>query len=206
LRLSDEQKILILRYGTNIVSNCIQLHEDVIRQYGYCWFAKLGRAPSKKVISDVFKDGKGIVILYSKGAAFVCHFIDITEKRPIEAYPMYYDEYIYGSGYIPSIYIKLKSIRKLAPTELERLIVSSSRNRLTDTLSRSMNSFFVAETEDYIKSVKSKPKPNKKNNLKSNKLNVKDCKYRNNGICKCKSCISYDYECIHPDMCLKQKR
>ena len=53
----EGQKFLVVRFGTNIVEDCVNKHQEVIEQKGYCWFGKIGVVPSKKVLQSVF-DGR----------------------------------------------------------------------------------------------------------------------------------------------------
>lgn len=139
------RKILVLRYGTNILQNCIEEHIKVCEDNGFCWFGKIGRAPSVKAINDVFENEKGAVILYSKDECYLCKAEGISYDQPKCGYPSYYDDYIYNKGLSPSMYVKLTSIEKISTNDLEKLVVSSSKNKLITTLNKSMNSFFVAE-------------------------------------------------------------
>ncbi len=109
---NDVGKILVLRYGTNIIDNCIERHISVINENGYWWFAKLGRAPARKALNEIFSDGKGTVILYSRSGCYICEAIDVSEKKPLQGIPDYYETHIFQEGLLPSIYIKLKKIKK----------------------------------------------------------------------------------------------
>ena len=102
------------------------------------------------------------------------------------------------------MYFKLKNIVDMNVSDLSNYIVSSSRNNLMDTLNKSMNSFFVVELRGSVpirEEAILKPSRNKKEIL-----GEKDCYYRKDEKCSNKSCVNYQYECLRPDMCLKQKR
>ena len=139
------RKILVLRYGTNILQNCIEEHIKVCEDNGFCWFGKIGRAPSVKAINDVFENEKGAVILYSKDECYLCKAEGISYDQPKCGYPSYYDDYIYNKGLSPSMYVKLTSIEKISTNDLEKLVVSSSKNKLITTLNKSMLSYLTQQ-------------------------------------------------------------
>ena len=60
--LQQGQKLLVLRYGKQIIENCIELHQEKIDSLGYCWFGKLGTVPSKKSIDAMNKKGRKDII------------------------------------------------------------------------------------------------------------------------------------------------
>lgn len=199
------QKFLVIRYADNIVDNCIDLHREVLEKIGFCWFGKIGTSPSKKILSSVLEEEIPIVVLYKSGEAYECKLLECSEKKPDNGFPEYYKQHLFEASIKPSSYYKLGSIERLSATELGKCIVVSSRNQLTDTLHRSMASFFYAEFPgDKEKIVQSKPEIKKVE--EKILLGENDCKYRKSGKCTLKSCINYLYDCDRPSMCLKQKR
>lgn len=91
------KKFLVVRYGNNIISDCIEKHKEVLVKEGYCWFGKIGTIPSEKSIKQVLNSEENYVVLYTKGKVFLCTFVDYTANKPTSAYPNYYDEYLFGS-------------------------------------------------------------------------------------------------------------
>lgn len=203
MQLPVDRKILILRYGSNIMSNCMQLHQEVLDNNGYCWFGKLGRAPSDKVIQQILMDGKGYVVLYAREGVYVAKFTEVTNKRPLNAYPEYYNSLLYDEGYIPSVYFKLVTLESLPGGILQNLVVSSSKNALMDTLNKSMNSFFCAEYKGKQEPIKGQ-KHVEKEEKKINPV-VDGCRYRENGKCNRRGFVNYQYECERPKSCVGQK-
>lgn len=65
-RLRQGQKLLVLRYGKQIISNCIELHEEKIEDIGFCWFGKLGTIPSNKSIEAVLEEDDPAIVLYAR--------------------------------------------------------------------------------------------------------------------------------------------
>ena len=60
--LQQGQKLLVLRYGKQIIENCIELHQEIIEEIGYCWFGKLGTVPSKNPLMLCWK--RKILLLF----------------------------------------------------------------------------------------------------------------------------------------------
>lgn len=196
-------KILVVRYGTNIINNCIELHQNVIQDTGFCWFGKIGRVPSKKIIDTIMGEEEKTIILYSRaGGIYMCSIEEITATPPQENYPEYYDSILKANGYKPSIYFKLTSITEIKYSDLSKYIIVSTKGSLTETLNHSMNSLFLAaEKKDF----KASSGSNHSSSAQQSRLSKKDCKYRVNQKCTLKSCVNYQYECLHPDICIKQK-
>lgn len=201
--IPDNKKILVLRYGTNILKDCMEKHLEVLEKHGCCWFAKLGRSPSSKILKEVFGEGTGVVILYARGGCYVCEVSEYSDKKPVSNMPEYYQEYIFDEGLMPSMYFKIDKMEKIPSDDLNRLVVSSSRNYLIETLNRSMNSFFMAETTEYAKTV---VPIEKKKKAKKELLPIDECVYRKDGKCTNRSFVNYQYNCMRPSNCLKQKR
>lgn len=202
-------KILVLRYGNNIVPDCIEKHHEVINEYGYCWFGKIGTSPSSKIINALLEEDEPEIILYKKGKAHLCSLMEVSDKEPIDGYPEYYKEYLYDQMIFPKIYFKLSSIKEIELNELDKCIVCSSRARLIDTLNRSMSSFIFAMVPDSdSKAVGTITVSKEGKYIKSNRelLDKNDCVYRKDGKCSNRRCINYQYECDRPSTCIKQKR
>ena len=141
----EGQKFLVVRFGNNIVEDCVNKHQDVIEQKGYCWFGKIGVVPSKKVLQSVFEEEFPTLVLYTRNKAYICELLDTTEDKPVEGYPNYYEEELFNTGRNPKIYFKLKSMQMWELSELNKCVVCSSRNNLMQTLNKSMSSSFFAE-------------------------------------------------------------
>lgn len=197
------QKILVIRYGTNIITDCIEKHMEIESQYGYCWFGKLGTAPSQKVIQSVLSEECPKIILYSKGQAYMASVIEIVKDKPLEAYPNYYNEYLFDKMLFPSIYFKLMQIQKMNISELEEYYVLSSGNKLPITLNNSMSSFFLARYGNEGERIM-KINNDKKRVGFEEIASKKNCKFLSEGYCKNERCINYLYECMHPELCLKR--
>lgn len=203
-------KMVLLKYGRT-PRNCIDLHIKQIEQTGLCWFGKIGVAPSISVIRSKIGEGEINVLLYCQDEIYLCRCIDIQNERPLDNYPRYYEDYLYGRGIIPRIYFCLKSIEKIDKNNLSDCVILSSRNNMFDTVKRSMASFFYVEYADPRKEpISHQPVEKAKDSVRRRKekkiiISPNDCVYREGGVCTNKRCISFQYECIRPSSCAKQK-
>lgn len=78
------QRFLVIRYGVNIVGNCIDEHKKILDEKGYCWFGKIGVVPSKKVIDEVMNSEQPTIILYSRDHAYECGLESVMHDKPKE--------------------------------------------------------------------------------------------------------------------------
>lgn len=206
--LREKQKLLIVRYGTEINSDCIELHKKLIEQYGFCWFGKIGVVPSKASITPVMREERPAIILYNRKGVFLCDVEEIIYSKPPAGYPDYYEQDLFANYMYPKCYMKLTSIDEINIDDVAGFYVVSSGNSALDTLNNSMSSFLFITRGQLSESEKRtiKESKRKESNVKRPMLPSNDCIYRKNGICTLKTCISYEFECERPSMCLKQKR
>ena len=203
-RLQQGQKLLVLRYGKQIIQNCIELHQEKAEELGYCWFGKLGTVPSKKSIEAILEAEKPSIVLYSRGAAYLCEISEVAYEKPKEGYPDYYEEELFQKFTYPTVYFKLVSIESLDINALEKFRVVSSGNSAINTLLHSMSSFLFIE---YGKAGTLNVKLKDEKKIKEREqLPENDCVYRKDGRCSLKSFVNYQYECDRPSNCLRQKR
>lgn len=200
------QRFLVVRFGTNIIANCIEEHQEVIRKKGYCWFGKIGVVPSKKTLEELLSHDNPMIMLYTRNHAYECSLAEVIIEKPKEGYPDYYETELFEQGRYPKSYYKLTSITEVSIGELSKYIVVSSRNELMNTLNKSMSSYFYAEypDKDVVRNDPSQRKlsaVNKKELLPSN-----ECRYQKEGRCTLKGFVNYQYECERPSTCLRQKR
>lgn len=202
--LQQGQKLLVLRYGKQIIENCIELHKEIIEEIGYCWFGKLGTAPSKKSIDAVLEEDNASIILYARNSAFLCRICEVTYDKPEEGYPDYYNTELFEKCSYPTIYFKLTTLEQIDVNELEKFTVISSGNSAINTLMHSMSSFlFISYGKAEITKLELKEKPKK---TKKEKLPENDCVYKKDGKCSLKSFVNYQYECNRPSTCMRQRR
>lgn len=202
--LQQGQRLLVLRYGKQIIENCIELHQEKVDSLGYCWFGKLGTIPSKKSIDAMLSEENPMLILYARNSAFICKVSEVVYDKPNNGFPDYYKEELFDKLSFPSVYFKLSSIESIDINELERFIVISSGNSATNTLMHSMASFLFVS---YGKSSYSEEKPKVSiQKSKKEKLTSNDCVHRKDGRCSLKGFVNYQYMCDRPANCIKQKR
>lgn len=185
--MKDHQKILILRYSTNIERKCIDKHLDVLKEHGYCWFGKIGNIPSERILKNVFEEETAYLLLYKKNAAYLCTLGGYTTDPPQIGVPQYYLE----NGIYPTVYFKLLSIEPCAQELLRNIIVSSTGAFAEDSLYHSRIPFMLCE---YIDEEIWVP------------LGENDCRYRREDFCSNRNCVNYKGYCERPNSCSKQRR
>lgn len=203
----EGNKVLILKYGTNNMYDCIEKHKELIEKNGYCWFGKIGKMPGETKVKEIMDQEISQIVLYSQGKAYLCDVEGYQIDKPDKGYPAYYDSFLYARNIMPSMYFRLSSLSELKIEELSKCVISKSGRNVIETLTRSMNSFFYAELPDknYKKPEVKEKKERKPKKVEKKEVASNDCIYRIDGICENKRCISYEYECISPSRCAKQK-
>lgn len=195
---------MVLRYGKQIIEDCIQLHQKKIDELGYCWFGKLGTVPSKKSVDAMLEEDKPMLILYARSSVFICEVSEVVYDRPGEGFPDYYRSELFDKLSFPTVYFKLTSIEPLDINELEKFTVVSSGNTAINTLMHSMSSFLFVS---YGKSKIVVERPKEVNRVsKREKLAENDCVYRKDGRCGLRGFVNFQYECDRPANCIRQKR
>lgn len=196
-------KVLLLRYSDFHGVDTISAHREVVEKNGCCWWAKIGKQPSEKYITEIKKQKRPYCLLYTPGMLHLCELGDIIERRPDKNYPKYYETDIFGIENEPRVYFELLSIEKIELSFLEDYIVSSSEKEVLYDLKKTISSYMLIQH----KNAPRKPKVirKKKEEKKKESENKNDCIYRKNGMCNNRRCINYQYECLRPQMCFKQK-
>lgn len=203
-KLQQGQKLLVLRYGKQIIDNCIELHGEKIEELGFCWFGKLGTIPSKKSIDAIMSEEIPTIILYARGAAYICEVSEVSYEQPKDGYPEYYEKELFQKLTFPTVYFKLTAIEELDANELSKFTVISSGNSAINTLMHSMSSFLFVMYGKEVREEKQERKAVKKKTRIQ--LPENDCVYRKNGRCSLKNFVNYQYECERPSSCIRQKR
>lgn len=206
--LEKGDRFLVVKYS-NKVCDCIARHREVLEREGYCWFGKIGVAPSISALQLKLNQNKRLLVLYCQGKAYLCDLLEYSLKKPKEGYPDYYNDLLFGNLIFPSIYFKLGSIQPLPIMELSDCVSFNTDHNLLGAISRSMASFFYGVYPDSSFSTNA---PRKIQETKKEQPEVKishfdknSCVYKENGICKKRGFVSYGYECERPSSCIKQK-
>lgn len=200
---------MVLRYSSGSF-DCIGKHKEVLDKYGYCWFGKIGSAPSIKMIEEKLNPENPLIVLYNQGKVHLCRFSEAKIDTPECGFPEYYKKQLFEKNNYPCMYFKLTSIEEIKPEDLKNCVNQKSRNNIMDTVSRSMASFFYGE---YPEKKEEKPlvKPSAKRKTPSiDKQNQgikarNTCIFRIDGFCTDKKCINHDYECDRPSFCARRK-
>ena len=185
--MKDGQTFLLLRYSNKPVSNCIQLHIEIIEKLGYCWFGKIGDIPSDHILSMAFREDKPILVLYRKNDSYICKMTEYSLNKDHVGYPQYY----YDEGISPSISFRLNSIEPCKNELFHNSIVISTGAYVEDAMYHSRISYMLCSYVD---------------ENKQPKLDEDDCRYKKDGICICRTCVNYDCICDRPKACVKQRR
>jgi len=211
--MNKNTKFIVLKYKSRGI-DCIREHTRVLHKYGYCWFGKLGMAPSVLALENKLNNKKQ-VLLYCQGKAHLCDFSEVSCIQPIKGYPSYYDSQFFQNGNYPKLYFKLTSIREISIDELKNCVIQSSRNSLIDTISHSMSSFFYGEYSVMDARLSSLDVPKKESQSKAKRVLkgtgqngltiMNSCEYKINNTCTNKKCINYKYECDRPSSCASQR-
>lgn len=195
--------VLLLRYSDNHGVDTIQSHLEVIKKKGFCWWAKLGiKQPRESYLKEFLGQENPLILLYSTGKLFMCECGGVLRKRPINNYPKYYENDVFGLKNEPTVYFKLKSMKELNLSFLNDYIVRSSEKEVLYDLKKTISSYMFIQHKDAPRKPKSIPKVKK---ASPKPVNKKGCVYRIDGECTNKRCINYKYDCIHPELCVKQK-
>ena len=196
------QKLLVLRYNIKAEPKCIELHQKVIDQKGYCWFGKIGKIPSPWMLEAVFADGNPSIILFNRSGAFLAGVSDFSYETQYEGTPEYYSSQLYKNGMYPESYFKLKSIQIIDFNELNDFYVVSSCKRLMDTLNgRAMSSFFFVSYKELPSSL-TRNTVSDRFDQKKQQGNV--CRYAKNGMCTNRKSVNFRYDCENPNACIRQ--
>lgn len=206
IMIEKGDRFIVLKYSTGI-HDCIKRHIDVINELGYCWFGKIGVAPSREAIYSKLNKDRMYAILYCQGKAHLCDLLEISEAKPESGYPTYYDSFLFSRSIYPQMYFKLGSIMQISSKELSACTILSSGKPMLETVSRSMASFFYVEypedrREGDLLGVK---KPKIAAREKTIAVDKYSCVYRKAGLCTNRRCVNYQYDCERPSSCIKQK-
>lgn len=198
--LQKGQIVLVMRYSDEIQKNCILLHRDILMQTGYCWYGKVGMAPSEKTINPVMNEGTPVMILYNRKQSYLCEIEEVVDRKPSSSYPKYYDDKIFMSEKAPQCYFKITSIEEIATEDIARFGVKSSGSNMLSAMKKSMVSFSLGV---YMEDVQPDIVVHKEKKPKKNVGN--ECIYRKNEKCNLRTCVNYQYFCERPSTCSKRK-
>ena len=195
-------RILILRYSDFHGVDTISAHQKVISESGHCWWAKIGKQPSEKYLKEFLEQDKKIVLLYTSGRLHKSELGSVLRERPQSNYPDYYKRDIFDQEVEPSVYFDLLSIREIELSFLDDYVICCSGKEALYDLKKTISSYMFIQ--DKSSPLPPKPEPRKRKPKKV-VLDKSSCMYKKNGKCANRSCINYEYECLRPRYCIKQR-
>lgn len=205
VEIKKGQSVLLVRYSSKIIEDCMKRHKDVADKEGFCWYAMLGMIPSDRIISAALDEENPTVVMLGYNKVHICKLATIEKKIPENHYPEYYNDLIFSRNQRPGCFLKLENICETDEAILHKLYVMSSGRTVYDIIHNHCQSPFLLVSYDWIDETKLKKKPENKSCVE--KLGINECIYRDkNGKCGRKTCVSYTYECENPSDCSKQKR
>lgn len=192
------EKYLLLRYSDFNGVNTIREHQSVIQKTGKCWWAKLGKQPTDKYLSNYIEQPTRFVYLYTSKKLYKCEMGSISRKRPSLNYPKYYERDIFDKENEPNTFFELLSIEICDLDELNRYVVCGSGKEVMHDLKNSISSYMFIQDKS-IPLVKKEKKKKAKTIV-----DVYSCKYNKDGFCSKKNFVKYLDPCINPRWCAGQ--
>ena len=191
--------ILLLRYSDFNGVNTIDAHQEVLKSYGSCWWAKIGKQPSKNYLLNFLNQDEKNVLLYTPGIIHICKIGGIIHRRPTENYPSYYEHDIFNTEIEPQTYFQLLSMESIDISFLDNYVVRTSGKPVVHDLKKTISSYMLLQNKDAAL-------PEKRVRVKKEKKNIYDtnhCRSKKNGICKNAYCVNYLLECNCESSCRK---
>ena len=143
----NKHLILLLRYSDFNGIDTIKEHIEVIKQTGSCWWAKIGKTPSSSYIDKYMAVEPHIAFLYTAGSLHRCLINEVSDKRPTNNYPCYYDRDIFMKlERTPSLFFRLSDIEQVELSVLDNYVVESLENRHS-TIEKTISSYFYYKTK-----------------------------------------------------------
>lgn len=183
--MKNGDKIYVVRYSTKDYEKCIEDHEAICEQYGYCWFAKCGKKISSATLDTILLE-KAKVLLYSREKSYLADLEGYSFSIPNEAVPAYYNDYLYLNMERIAVFLKLRNISKLV-TDITGNLRAISTGRIVENIFRHSscsNLYAIYESDE---------EKNKRT----------ECVYNHEGFCENAKSVNYMYKCERPKACEK---
>lgn len=142
--MAENKDFMLLRYSTLYVPDCIQKHKSILEEKGYCWFGKVGTVPSITLLQRMISAKEPTLVLYKKGAAYICRVEKYSFTRPSDGIPNYYND----EGIFPNVFFKLLSIEQCEQSFLENSNLVTSGANLFAVLSHSRASYMLCSYQE----------------------------------------------------------
>lgn len=142
--VKTNEEIVVLKFSEAIKTNCMEEHIRVIEEKGFCWYGKVGKSISEKIINLIMNSENRNMLFYKKNGLYIAKVEAVTDKVQVENVPEYYKDLLYSEMNYPNTFFK---ISKLKPIELAYLdnFNTTTGKRLSEAIVRCMNPVIVAK-------------------------------------------------------------
>lgn len=145
MMVEAESNVFVLRYNENFIADAMEIHGDICKKNGNCWYGKAGKRPDLNKLKNFI--GTGIpMIFYNKNKTYLCNLIDVSFDNPKDGYPEYYD----NSMWRPNTWFLISELMKVDNSVINELIVLSTEKKMSETINSSMTSFYFTQTKNNI--------------------------------------------------------
>lgn len=139
-------KTIALRFSDNFAPECgtIKAHEDVIQQYGFVWYGKMGTKIATVVVEELLKEADPRILLIHSGKTgrYWAHITAAQSEQPDpEKIPEYYRDDTGKFHY----WFKVVRFEEAEKDVMMKCIVPSSGNTLSKASKYSMSPYFRIE-------------------------------------------------------------
>lgn len=140
-------RTIALRFSDNFApkTGTIEEHRKVISKKGYVWYGKLGNKISPKIFKEILAKGP-VKVLFIKASSPERYWMTLEEVsyEKQDIHPDYYGQ----EAVHMNTWLKITNIEPADPNILERCIIPSTGNKLSDIYKRSMGSYFNIEVNE----------------------------------------------------------
>lgn len=135
-----------LRYAENFAPPCgtIAAHQELIDQYGFVWYGKLGAPVSAAVSRELLEQDSPRVLLIHSGSTdrFWAHISNISRELPERRYvPPYYRDKVSDFH----CWLKVEKLVAAPRNVMARCFVRSSGKPLSVASRHSMSPYFIVD-------------------------------------------------------------
>lgn len=140
---------IALRFGEQFApeKGMIGIHNDMISQYGYVWYGKLGAPVSEKIKNMIMsQDVKRILLISSgKSSRYWAYVSEISKEKPVDGiFPDYYGDKTEKMN----TWFKVEQIELAEKNVMSQCIVVSSGRTLSDASKHSMSPYFIIDFKE----------------------------------------------------------
>ncbi len=139
-------KTIALRFGEHFSPEIgtIPAHEEIINEYGFVWYGKLGASVSDKVIQEIMNSDNPHILLIRSGKAerYWAQVTEIQHQVPEEKYiPHYYR----AKANTFKTWFKISDFTRAPKDVMNNCKVASSGATLSEASKHSMSPYFIIE-------------------------------------------------------------